>query len=107
MRRRRVTPEKFGALLRGAYRAKEDLEIGDRWQAGVMARVRALGALEARPRFLPAFERLVWKLAPISLCMSAGMVFLLLRLHATAHYDGVQLFARYVEELMLSRLLGG
>ena len=39
--------------------------------------------------------------------MSVEMVFLLARLYATAHYDGVQLFARYVEELTLRRILGG
>jgi len=107
MKRRGVSAERLGALLRGAYQARENQQIPDGWQAGLMARVRGLGALEKKPYFLPAFRKLVWRLAPISLAMGIGMVFLLARLYATAHYDAVELFARCVEELTLTQVLGG
>ncbi len=107
MKRRGAAVDRLVTLMRGAYRARETLDISDRWQGTLMARVRDLGTAEMKPRFLPAFERLVWKLVPISLPMTVGMVFLLARLYTTARYDGVQLFTRYVEELTLSRILGG
>jgi hypothetical protein len=107
MKGRGAAPEKLGDLMRSVYRTREKVAIDEGWQGTLMARVRQVGGVEGKPRFLPAFERLVWKLVPISLPMSVGMVFLLARLYATAHYAGVQLFARYVEELTLRRILGG
>ena len=56
---------------------REKVAIDEGWQGRLMARVRQVGGVEGKPRFLPAFERLVWKLVPISLPMSVGMVFLL------------------------------
>jgi len=107
MKKREAFPEKLGDLMRNVYRTRESLDIGDGWQDALMARVRQMGGVEGKPRFLSAFEQLVWRLVPISLSMSAAIVFLLARLYTTAHYDGVQLFARYVEELALRRVLGG
>ena len=107
MKKRGAFPERLGDLMRNVYRTRESLEVGDGWQAALMTRVRQMGALERKPRFLSAFEQLVWRLVPISLSMSIGMILLLARLYTTPHYDGVQLFARYVEELTLRRVLGG
>jgi len=107
MKRRGAIPEKLVDLMRRVYLAREDVAIDDTWQHALIERVREMGGAERKPRFLPAFERLVWKLVPVSLSLSVGMVFLLARLYTTAHYDGLQLFARYLEELALKRALGG
>ena len=45
--------------MRSVYRTREKVAIDEGWQGTLMARVRQVGGVEGKPRFLPAFERLV------------------------------------------------
>ena len=107
MKTRTHVPDRLKTLLTDAYRAREDLEVDERWQERLMARIEEIGPLKARPGFTAAFGPFVWRLAPFTLAMSVALVFLLAGLYVTTHYDGLQLTARDVVELTLKQALGG
>ena len=50
--------------LRKAYFEKEQLAVGDRWQAGVMRRIRNIEPDDKTVGFIELFESFVWRLAP-------------------------------------------
>ena len=52
--------------LREAHLAKAEGENGTGWQSQVMRRIRQIGPLRSAGGFWPAFEALVWRLAPVS-----------------------------------------
>jgi hypothetical protein len=107
MKTRKAGADRLKTLLTDAYRAREDLEVDERWQERLMARIGQIGPLTAKPGFTAAFGRFVWRLAPFTLVLSVALVFLLAGLYVTTRYDGLQLTARDVEELTLEQALGG
>jgi hypothetical protein len=64
--------------FRDAYSAKEGEGHGNDWRLQVMRRIRQIGPLNAKADFWPAFERLVWRLVPVScllvLVLTAALV---------------------------------
>ena len=50
--------------LRKAYFDKEQLEVGDRWQAAVMRSIRQMAPDDRAAGFFVLFEQFVWRLAP-------------------------------------------
>ena len=98
-------PERLTNILRHAYLGKENLEVDREWQRSLMARIRDMGPLEPRHTFLPTFEQLVWRLAPVTCPLVAGLATLLIKLDLTFGYDVVQLL-NGAEELMLAQLFG-
>ncbi len=75
------------------------------WQNGVMIRIRQMGPHES-VRYLPTFERLVWRLAPATSLLMAGLTVLSLTMGTVFDYDLYQLFVSAVEDSALARLLG-
>ena len=106
MKAKKHAQERLRELLQDAYRARAGFDVSENWQERLMARVREIAPAAMEPRFLPAFERLVWRLAPFTLAMSMVVMALLGRLYLTREYDGLQLLARYVEELTLKQIFG-
>jgi len=100
-------PQRLKTLLTEAYLARESPEIDESWQDRLMARIKEIGPIEAKPCFTAAFSQFVWRLAPFTLAMSVGLVFLLAGLYVTTQYDGLQLVTRDAEELVLKAVLGG
>ncbi len=98
--------DRLRTLLTNAYRAKDDLEVDERWQGRLMARVEEIGPLDTAPGNTSAFDRFVWRLVPFTLAMSVALVILLAGLYVTTQYDGLQLTARDVQELTLKQVLG-
>ena len=59
-----------------AYSTKERGETGEEWQSQVMRRVRQVGPLSPAAGFWPAFESMVWRLAPVSCLLVLVLTFL-------------------------------
>ncbi len=84
--------------LSRAYHEKKPPEVGDRWRAALMARVREIGPITPIPMFLPSFERLVWRLVPVTALLSVILAIFLIKLGFTSGHDALQSFLNSMEE---------
>jgi hypothetical protein len=66
--------------FREAYSARGRGETGEGWQPGVMRRIRQLGPLRPATGFWPAFESVVWRLAPVSGLLVIALTLLLMNI---------------------------
>ena len=99
--------ERLTNILRQAYLGKERFEVGDQWQSGVMAAIRQMGPVESTPRFLPTFEHLVWRLAPVTSLLTLGLAALSIAIDVLFERDLFQLFLSALEDSALAHLFGG
>ncbi len=97
--------EKLAQALRQAYHEKENIEVGDMWKTRLMARVREAGPAQT-PGFLPSFEKLVWRLAPVTspLVVIMILIALFISLDVASSHDALQTLVNSVEELTLSTI---
>ena len=96
--------ESLMELFRQVYKGKELPEVEKAWRVRLMTRIREMGPPDRRPLFLPSFERLVWRLAPVTALLAIVLSALLINLGLDSAYDAVQLLTRAVEELTLAQL---
>ena len=106
-----MNPPKTGhevlqAILTKAYRQKENVEVGDQWQQGVMRRVGELGAIQPTPSFAEMLEQLVWRLAPVTFLLILGLTVLFAVADFTSGYEVFQLFMNGTEELTFALFAG-
>ena len=106
-----MNPPKTGhevlqAILTKAYRQKENVEVGDQWQQGVMRRVRELGAIQPTPSFAEMLEQLVWRLAPVTCLLILGLTVLFAVSDFTSGYEVFQLLTNGTEELTFAQFVG-
>lgn len=99
-------PEVLEAILRKAFRQKENIEVGDQWQQEVMRRVQEFGALKPTPSFTEMLEQLVWRLAPVTCLLIVGLTVLFAVSDFTSGYEVFQLFMNGTEELTFALLAG-
>ena len=100
-----IEQEDLKELLRRVYEGKERAEIDQRWKRGLMTRIREMGPPQRGPLFLPSFERLVWRLAPVTALVAVALAALLINLDLNSVNDALQLLTRGAEELTLAQLL--
>jgi len=63
----RVSENEFlKKAFRHAYTSKGGGDTGEGWQSQAMRRIRQIGPLKSAAGFWPAFEGMVWRLAPVS-----------------------------------------
>ena len=92
-------------ILLRKYHEKEKLELGDRWQANVMRRVRNLGPFQPKPDPLMQFGQFVWRLTPITCLLIIMSVAVLLKFDFTPDYNVLISFITDAEEISLVQLL--
>jgi hypothetical protein len=97
--------EKLDAILRQAYRAREEARAGTRWQDRVMERIEEAGRPGSPKGLLPGFGQLVWRLAPVTSLLALLLLGLMLTL-GDASADPLQHFLSAAEESALARILG-
>jgi hypothetical protein len=98
--------EALREIFRRAYLEKEQVEVGDRWQEGVMRRIGELGEIQERPSPLVMFEQLVWRLAPVTCLLILGLTVLLSSLDFISGYEIIQLLMDGTEEITLNQFFG-
>jgi len=106
MKAPKTEPEVLQAILRNAYRQKENVEVKDQWQQEVMRRVRELGALQPTPSFSEMLEQLVWRLAPVTCLLILGLTVLFAVSDFTSGYEVFQLLNNGTEELTFALFAG-
>jgi hypothetical protein len=95
--------EALREILRLAYLEKEKVEVGDRWQEGVMRRIRELGEIEERPSSLVMLQQIVWRLAPLTCLLILGLTVLLSSSDFISGDDVIQLLVNGTEEFTLNQ----
>ncbi|HEY3277045.1 MAG TPA: hypothetical protein VGJ94_10520 [Syntrophorhabdaceae bacterium] len=93
-----IGPDKLRHALRRAYIGKEPPEIGLKWRDALMAKVREIGPLCGKPRFLPSFEKIVWRLVPITTPLALILIFFLVKLGLASAQNSLQSFINGLEE---------
>ena len=106
MKSLRIDLERLTNILRQAYLGKERFEVGEQWQGRVMARIRQMGPPASAPRFLPALEHIVWRLAPVTSLVTLGLGALSIAIEYLFEYDLFQLFLSVLEDSALVHLFG-
>jgi hypothetical protein len=106
MRSRLSENETLKKAFRDVYFARERGDTGDRWRAQVMRRIRQIGPLTAGVGFWPAFELLVWRLAPVSFLLALVVIVLFLNMDLDFGYDYLDNLTAGLEEPTLAELFG-
>ncbi len=97
MRSRISENESLKKAFREAHSAKGRGEAGAEWQSQAMRRIRQIGPL--RPAaFWPAFESLVWKLAPVSCVLVLLLTFLFVNMDFDVDADYLGTLAAEMEK---------
>ncbi len=96
---------KLEGMLKRTYQRREPPELDPRWRSRLMTRIREIGPLEEKVRFLPSFEKLVWRLAPVTVPLVLILVFFLLKLGLCSGPDALHQLVNSVEEWTLAQLL--
>jgi hypothetical protein len=106
MRSRISENESLRKAFRDAYAAKERQETGNGWQSAVMKRIRQIGPLRPATGFWPAFESMVWKLAPVSCLLVLVLTFFFVNMEPDVDSDYLGTMAAEVEKPSLVELFG-
>ena len=90
MRPRILENDSLKTAFRDAYSAKGTEETRHEWQSQTMSRIRQIGPLRPVAGFWPAFETLVWRLAPVScaLALVLTLFFVTMELDVDSDYLG-------------------
>jgi hypothetical protein len=91
--------------LHDAYLSREKEGAGDGWPLKVMRRVREIGPITIRG-FWPDFERLVWRLAPVSGVLVLALVFLFLDIGSGFSSDYLGMVTAEIDQPTIGELLG-
>jgi len=106
MRSRISEKETLKEAFRDAYLGKQREIAGEDWSSRVMGRIRRIGPLGPATGFWPAFEYLVWRLAPVSCMLVLVATLLLLNMQTDLAYDSLGTWMAGMEETTLAELFG-
>ncbi len=106
MRFRISENEALKEALCDAYLAKENMGTGDEWQSQVMRRIRETGLPKTGLEFWATFERMVWRLAPVSCLLVLALAVFLLSMDLDRSYDYLGTVTAELEKPTLGELFG-
>jgi hypothetical protein len=107
MKKSRISEnEVLKARLRDAYFAREGEDIGDAWSNQAMKQIRRIGPLGSGPNFWPAFEHLVWRLAPVTCLLVIVLTFFFLSANLDPGQDYLSMWTTDRESQALSEFFG-
>jgi hypothetical protein len=92
--------------FRDTYFARERENIPDAWANQAMKQIRRLGPLGTGPTFWPAFEHLVWRLAPVTCLLVIVLTFFLLSANLDSGQDYLSVWTADRGSQTLSELFG-
>ena len=92
--------------FRDAYFAREKENIPDAWANQAMKQIRRIGPLGTSRNFWPAFEHLVWRIAPVTLLMVIVLTFFFLSANPDSGQDYLSMWTADRGSQTLSELFG-
>ena len=103
----RVSENEFlKKAFRHAYTSKGAGDTGEGWQSQAMRRVRQIGPLSPAAGFWPAFESMVWRLAPVSCALVLVLTFFFMNMELDVDSDYLGTMAAEMEKPSLVELFG-
>jgi hypothetical protein len=106
MKSRILESEALKKAFRDAYFARERDDVGDEWKFQVMRRVRQIGPLRPGTNFWPAFEHLVWQLAPVSCLLIIVLTICFFNIGFNPGHDYLGTVTAELEEPAMAELFG-
>jgi len=106
MRSRISENELLKKAFQEVYFAKERDDAGESWQFQVMRRVRQARPLRSATVFWPAFENVVWRLAPVCCLLGLVLAVLFMNMDLDPGYDYLGTVAAEMEKPTLPELYG-
>jgi len=106
MRFRISENERLKRALQEAYFSRESADTGEDRQFQIMGRVRRAGPLKTSAWFLPAFENLVWRIAPACCLLLLTLTVLFTSMDLDHGYDYPGALAAEMERPTLPELYG-
>jgi len=104
MRSRVSENESLKKAFREVYLAKAREGNGGDWPSRAMRRIRQIGPLRPAGGFWPAFENLVWRLAPVSCLLVLVLTFLYVNMDFGVDSDYLGTMAAEIEKPSLVEL---
>jgi hypothetical protein len=104
MMSRVLEDESLKKAFREAYSAKGRGEAGEEWQSRAMRRIRQIGPLRPAAGFWPAFETMVWRLAPVSCVLVLVLTFFFVNMELDVDSDYLGTMAAEMEKPSLVEL---
>jgi hypothetical protein len=99
--------EILGKAFRDVYSAREREGVPrDDWRTQVMKRIRRIGPLKPAAGFWPAFEHLVWRIAPVTCLLVLVLAALLMNTDFDLAYDYLDAVRSEVERPVFVELFG-
>lgn len=90
--------ESLKKAFREAYSAKGRGGTGEEWRSQAMKRIRKIGPLRSVAGFWPAFENLVWRLAPVSCVLLLVLTFFFVNMDFDVDSDYLATMAGEMEK---------
>jgi hypothetical protein len=104
MRSRVSENESLKTALREAHSAKGRGKTGEEWQSRAIMRIRQIGPLRPAAGFWPAFESMVWRLAPVSCLLVLVLAFFFVNMELDVDSDYLGTMAAEMEKPSLVEL---
>ena len=99
--------EILGKAFRDAYSAREEEGVlRDDWRTQVMKRIRRIGPLKPAAGYWPAFEHLVWRLAPVSCLLVLALAAFFMNTDFDLAYDYLDAVRSQMEKPALVEFFG-
>jgi hypothetical protein len=106
MRSRVSENESLKKAFREAYGARGKTEIGEKWEPRSMRRIRQIGPLKPGAGFWPAFESVVWRLAPVTCALVVVLTYFFLNMEPEVDSDYLGTLAADMDKPNLVELFG-
>ena len=81
---------KLEPIFRKAYQEKDNIdsaELDEVWQANVMRQIRQRGPLNDKKDFLPRFQQVAWRLAPVTCLLIIALAIWTFQMNITSEYE--------------------
>ena len=98
---------KLRKALASSYREKEHAEVDGLWQGRVMGHIRSLGPLTPKTNFFEPFQRLVWRLTPVTCVLILLLGAALVQLDSVSDYELSNMFIEDPTDFSLVALYNG
>jgi len=98
--------EALKARFRDAYFSRERNDIPEAWSDRTMKQIRRIGPLRSGPTFWPAFEHLVWRLAPVTFLLVIALTFFFLNTDWNSGQDYLSMWSADRETQTLIEFFG-
>lgn len=98
---------KIRAALATAYHEKEKAEMVDQWLVKAMGHIRGLGPRFNRISYFELFQRLVWRLTPVTCALAVGLGVAMTQVDFFSVYELTRIFINDPSDFILLALYNG